>query len=44
LKLKIQDIDVIIWALLLPILIIDSLNGWLYENSIVTPFSISQVY
>lgn len=43
-KIKIQDIDVIIWALLMPILIIDSLNGWLYENSIATPFSISQVY
>lgn len=43
-KIKIQDIDLIIWALLLPILVIDSLNGWLYENGIATPFSISQVY
>ncbi|WP_353160317.1 O-antigen ligase family protein [Myroides odoratus] len=43
-KIKIQDIDVLIWALLLPILIIDSINGILYENNINTPFSISQVY
>ncbi|MDM1043717.1 O-antigen ligase family protein [Myroides sp. 1354] len=43
-KIKIQDIDVIIWALLLPILIIDSVNGLLYENNISTPFSISQIY
>lgn len=43
-KVKIQDIDVLIWALLLPVLIIDSINGILYENNIDTPFSISQVY
>ena len=43
-KIKIQDIDIVIWALLLPILIIDSINGMLYENNIETPFSISQVY
>lgn len=43
-KIRVQDIDLVIWALLIPILFIDSLNGIMYENNISIPFSVSQIY
>lgn len=43
-KIQVKDIDIVVWAMLLPVLLIDSLNGILYENNISTPFSVSQIY
>lgn len=43
-KIRIQDVDLVIWGLLIPLLIVDSINGIFYENNISIPFSISQIY
>lgn len=43
-KIETIKLENTVWLLLIPLLLIDSINGYMYENNISFFFSISQVY